>query len=337
MTASSQSRPAGLSEVWAARAWNVFNEGRPFSLVYPVLVLLAAWPIGLAPEGPIGLALLGALVLAAVMACFQFPLRGRVLLWLAAAASVPLLEPWRAPALLLGALAGYVFFTVFFWGTLYYRLRTGAPWTNFTRFWRLVATNSDPTSGNALEQIPKFTLALSAGTLLAESPNGGSITGVAASALLLAGFGELARKRFAARHLPDYPAQAGGAPAPSAKRVYVLVIDGANQQRLWQANTPHIDRLTTEGTEYLNVEPAYPAAPSSASPRCSPAPPPPSTACAPTSPPVSASEWNRSSTRSSARARRAAWSASRTCSTPSGTGSSARSPRCSRRSASTIR
>ena len=75
----------------------------------------------------------------------------------------PLLEPWRAPALLAGALAGWVFFTVFFWGSLYYHLRTGAPWTNFTRFWRLVATNSDPTSGNMLEQVPKMVMALSAG------------------------------------------------------------------------------------------------------------------------------------------------------------------------------
>src|SRR6187551_325564 len=100
---------AGPFEVWAARAWNVFNEGRPFTLVYPVLVLLAAELVGLAPDGPLGLALLGA-----------FPLRGRALLWLALAISVPLLEPWRAPGLVLGALAGWVFFTVFFWGTFYY-------------------------------------------------------------------------------------------------------------------------------------------------------------------------------------------------------------------------
>ena len=51
---------AGPLEVWAARAWNVFNEGRPFSIVYPLLVLLAAAPLGLAPAGPLGLALLGA-------------------------------------------------------------------------------------------------------------------------------------------------------------------------------------------------------------------------------------------------------------------------------------
>src|ERR687896_600417 len=135
---------AGPVEIWAARAWNVLNEGRPFSVVYPVLVLLAAALVGLAPDGPLVLALLGALGLSAGLACFPFPLRGRALLWLAALASVPLLEPWRAPTLLAGALAGYVFFTVLVWGSLYYPLRTGAPWTNFPRFWRLALTNSDP-------------------------------------------------------------------------------------------------------------------------------------------------------------------------------------------------
>src|SRR5918992_616582 len=110
---------AGAVEEWAARAWNVFNEGRPFSLVYPVLVLLAAAALGIGPDGPILLALTGALALAAVLACFPFPLRGRALLWLATAASVPLLEPWRAPALLAGAVVGYFVFTVLIWGSLY--------------------------------------------------------------------------------------------------------------------------------------------------------------------------------------------------------------------------
>src|SRR3954454_22583200 len=160
-------RAAGAVEVWAARAWNVFNEGRPFSVVYPVLVLLAAAPLELGPSGArLGVALVGSLAVAATLSRFSFPLRGRALLWLAAALAVPLVEPWRAPALLAGALAGYAFFTVVVWGSVYYRLRTGAPWTNGLRFWRLVLTNSDPTSGNALEQLPKLVIALSAGTLL---------------------------------------------------------------------------------------------------------------------------------------------------------------------------
>ena len=150
---------AGKLEIWAARLWNVFNEGRPFSLLYPVLVQLAA---GAGPP-----ALLCTLAFSAVLAPFSFALRGRALLWLAAAASVPLLEPWRLPGLLAAALAGYFAFTILLWGTVYYRLRTGAPWTNFLRFWRLVLSNSDSTSGNALEQLPKLVMALSAGSLVA--------------------------------------------------------------------------------------------------------------------------------------------------------------------------
>src|SRR5215210_6531168 len=241
---------AGSFEVWAARTWNVFNEGRPFSVVYPVMVLAAASLAGLAPDGSPALALLGALGLASVLACFQFPLRGRALLWLIAIASVPLLEPWRAPALLLGAVAGYFVFTVLIWGSLYYHLRTGAPWTNFTRFWRLILTNSDPTSGNALEQVPKFLMALSAGTLLAEEPGGGSLARIAVAAAIVAVLGALARRHFARTRMPCYPEPVPAAPgAPIAERVYVIVIDGANRARLRQAHTPAIDRLIGEGTE----------------------------------------------------------------------------------------
>jgi len=255
-------RSAGAFEVWAARAWNVFNEGRPFSIVYPAMVLVCAGPVGLAPDGSLGLALLGSLGLALVLSRFSFPLRARALLWLAAGASVPLLEPWRAPGLLLGAFAGYVFFTVFLWGSFYYHLRTRAPWTNFLRFWRLVATNSDPTSGNALEQLPKLVMTLGAARLLAEQPGPASGARIAAVALLVAALGTLAWRRFAATRLPSYPPrrpQPAPADAPIARRVYVIVVDGANRGRLWQAETPTIDRLAREGTEYLAVEPAYPA------------------------------------------------------------------------------
>jgi hypothetical protein len=274
MPGSEHSRPAARLEIWAARAWNVFNEGRPFSVVYPLLVLLAAALVGLAPEGPLGLALLGAAAVAFVLSRFAFPLRGRALLWLAAIAAVPLLEPWRTPGLLAGALAGYAFFTVVVWGSVYYHLRTGAPWTNGLRFWRLVLTNSDPTSGNALEQIPKLLITLSAATLLAEEPTAGSLARTTAALTIATALGALAARRFAKR-LPVYPDSAsalaappaGGAPTAAgarpgeglARRVYVIVVDGCNRGRLWQADAPVIDRLAREGTEYLAVEPAYPA------------------------------------------------------------------------------
>jgi hypothetical protein len=251
---------AGPVEVWAARAWNVLNEGRPFSVVYPVLVLLSAEVAGLGPDGSVGLALVGALLMAGVLAWFTFPLRGRALLWLGALACVPLLEPWRTPALLSGALAGWVVFTVVVWGSVYYHLRTGAPLTNGLRFWRLVLTNSDPTSGNALEQVPKMLITLSAATLLAEEPTASSLARIGLAAAVCALLGLVAWRRFAARRLPSYPEREPRAPGPAlARRVYVIVVDGANRERLWQADTPVIDRLAREGTEYLAVEPAYPA------------------------------------------------------------------------------
>jgi len=266
MTGAMESRrAAGSLEVWAARAWNVLNEGRPFSLVYPALVLVCAPPLGIGPDGSLLLALAGALGLALVESRFDFPLRGRALLWLALLISIPVLEPWRAPLLLAGAVAGWAFFTVVVWGSIYYHLRTGAAWTNGLRFWRLVLTNSDPTSGNALEQVPKLLMALSAATLLAEDPSPGSVGRIAAMALLVAALGAVAWRAFASRRLPRYPARSPSAgtvptdPQPLSGHVYVIVVDGCNRGRLWQARTPVIDRLAREGTEYLGVEPAYPA------------------------------------------------------------------------------
>jgi hypothetical protein len=179
--------------------------------------------------------------------------------------------------LLAGALAGYAFFTVVVWGSVYYHLRTGAPWTNGLRFWRLVLTNSDPTSGNALEQIPKLLIALSAATLLSEEPSGSSLARIAATLVIATALGALAARSFAKR-LPHYPARsaatgAGSAAGPRtaaqlarprtaaqpARRVYVIVVDGCNRGRLWQADAPAMDRLAREGGEYLAVEPAYPA------------------------------------------------------------------------------
>jgi hypothetical protein len=85
---------------------------------------------------------------------------------------------------------------------------------------------------------------------------------VGAATLLVAALGVLAGRRFARRHMPAYPPRATARPegtAALARRVYVIVIDGANRRRMWQARTPAIDRLSATGTEYLAVDPAYPA------------------------------------------------------------------------------
>ena len=94
-----RSEAAGGFEIWAARAWNVFNEGRPFSIVYPVLVLLCAAPVGLAPDGSLLLALAGTLGAGRGALALQFPLRSRALLWLVGAGLDPAARALaRAPA-----------------------------------------------------------------------------------------------------------------------------------------------------------------------------------------------------------------------------------------------
>ena len=73
--------------------------------------------------------------------------------------------------------------------------------------------------------------------------------------------GFVAWRRFDRDVLPAYPARFArdAEPAARARRVYVIVVDGANRERMWQAHTPTMDRLAREGTEYLDVDPAYPA------------------------------------------------------------------------------
>ncbi len=257
---------AGHAEVWAARAWNVLNEGKPFSIVYPPMAVAGAALVGAGPGGAVGWGLLAGLALSLVWARYAFPLRARALLWALLPAAFVVLQGWEALGLLAVGLGGWVFFTVFFWGSLYYHLRTGAPWTNFRRFWRLVATNSDPTSGNALEQVPKLVMTLSAVALVARDPSAASASRVALVALAAVLLGALASRWFARTKLPTYPPPIPAsreAREPLARRVYVIVIDGCNRERLRQASalgrTPILDRLIAEGTEYLDVQTAYPA------------------------------------------------------------------------------
>jgi hypothetical protein len=103
-------------------------------------------------------------------------------------------------------------------------------------------------------------MTLSAGNLLAEEPGLASAGWIALTAALAAAAGTVAWRSFERGRLPRYPERAPAlASGPRAERVYVIVVDGCNRGRLWQADAPVIDRLAREGTEYLAVEPAYPA------------------------------------------------------------------------------
>ena len=335
--AGSGHRAAGPVEVWAARAWNVFNEGRPFSVVYPVAGAAgrrarsasrptarsgsrcsARWPrrcAGAASRSR-----------CAAARCCGWRSRCRV----------PLLEPWRAPRAAAGRARRLAsFFTVVVWGTLYYHLRTGAPWTNGLRFWRLVLTNSDPTSGNALEQVPKIADDASApATLLAEEPSAGS---VAAGSRAAAAAGRAARRvawrRFARTRLPRYPARTPSSrigPALAAPRV-------RDRRRRLQPRAAlagqHAGDRPARARGHAStsrVEPAYPARTvvcfssmlTGAAPRRA-------RHALELRAAAGRAAASRSSTCSSATAAAAGSSGSRTCSTRSARTWCARSPRCS--------
>ena len=251
-------------EIFAARCWNVLNEGKSFHPVFVLgtFLLLHAfeWTDGAFWGRALpALGLVAPLVL--VFVRYDFPLRLRWALWgyLAAFAVVFRFADLAAVALAFGL---YVFFTVFFWGTIYYHLRTGAPLTNFTRFWRLVLENPDSTSGNFLEQMPKALVALLTLEYLMSAPvSGGRVGLVLGFAVVLAVVSWGVHERFF-DWKPVYPEGRtedvnGG--AALAKRVIVVVIDGCRLDRFREARKPYLEKMMALGTTFASVETAYPA------------------------------------------------------------------------------
>jgi hypothetical protein len=241
-------------EETAARLWNVLNEGKPFTLVFGVTMLL------LTGAPAVGFAAL--LPLAVAWWRHPWPLHLRLGLWAVSAALVVVAGglPLR-PALL--ALACFLTFTVVLWGTVYYHLRVDAPLTNFWRFWRLVIENPDPTSGNFLEQVPKVAAVLAFGHSSRPLP-----------LLWFAGAATWAIGALVHRHLVTWvptwatgernhdrrPVEAGPARCgPPSRKVVLLVIDGCRVDRLAEARTPFLDRLAAEGIAYDRCSTVYPA------------------------------------------------------------------------------
>ena len=251
---SGTTRSAGRLEEVAARAWNVLNEGKPFTPVFAGALLLAT---GAGLTG-----LIACLPLAIAWWRHAYPLHLRVALWIVgagvvvAAGGLPLV-----PAIV--GLGLYLFFTIGLWGSIYYHLRIGARLTNFTRFWRLVVENPDPTSGNLLEQVPKVAALLAAGHSARPLPVLW-LGGVAAWAI-----GALVHRRFftwvPGWAIGDKPADRRARPAGPARcgtpsrKVVLLVIDGCRYDRLQEADTPFLDRLAREGISYERCSTVYPA------------------------------------------------------------------------------
>ena len=257
-------RSASSFEVVAARLWNVFNEGKPFTPVFTlgIIALLSVPHLG---NGGYWLRAAGALLALAplfvVFYRFDFPLRLRVALWIYVGVFLVAFRfiDLTAIALILGI---YLSFTIFLWGTVYYHLRIGTSWLNFTRFWRLVLENPDPTSGNFLEQIPKLTLLVLAFQMLVARPTVGAYLAVEGFVLLLAITALLLHQWFftwppAPSMVPTTKRATNG--ERISRRFITIVIDGCRADRLLEANTPFIDRLRREGTDYTNTSTVYPA------------------------------------------------------------------------------
>jgi hypothetical protein len=257
-------KPASKFEIVAARLWNVLNEGKSFHPVFALGTFLLLH-LGEILDATFWMRALPALLAVAslvlVFVRYDFPLKLRWALWAFLVAFVLLFRFVDLAALGL-ALGLYVFFTVFFWGTLYYHLRTGAPKTNFIRFWRLVLENPDSTSGNFLEQVPKAMLVLFAlEYLVAEPMSTGRVVAVLVFTLAVGVAAYLVHRFFFDWKpvYPEEPTREVNVGEPLAKRVIVVVIDGCRLDRFREAEKPYLERMMARGTVYESVETAYPA------------------------------------------------------------------------------
>ena len=255
---------ASRFEIFAARAWNVLNEGKPFTPVF-TLGILALLSIPHLTDGGYwlraGLGLLALVPMFVVFYRFDFPLKLRIALWVYLGVFVTAFRFFDATAM--GLILGvYLTFTIVLWGTIYYHLRIGTSWFNFTRFWRLVLENPDPTSGNFLEQIPKLAILALAFQLLVERHSIWTFAAVEGFTLGAAIIALLLHQWFF-----TWP------PAPSlvptrmratagqriSRRFITIVIDGCRADRLLEADTTFIDKIRREGVDYIDTSTVYPA------------------------------------------------------------------------------
>ncbi|MBW3111795.1 MULTISPECIES: alkaline phosphatase family protein [Bacillaceae] len=257
-------KSASKFEKTAARCWNLLNEGKPFTPIFVVGTMTIFHFQGLLQGEWFSflISLLFTLPLFILYFYYDFPLFLRNYLWIPVIGYLLLFE---SPDLALWGLGIglYFFFTVFFWGTFYYHLRIGTDWLNFTRFWKLVLKNSDSTSGNAQEQLPKFLLLLSVWD--------GMMTNLSTGELLPTNdyfifCGVVFALAFILHHFlfdwkpKQYDSFTAGEPGEALNdKVVVIVIDGMRKERFYEANTPFLDGLMEKGTEYLNMETVYPA------------------------------------------------------------------------------
>ncbi|MCA0986277.1 alkaline phosphatase family protein [Guptibacillus algicola] len=257
---------SGFEKV-AARCWNLLNEGKPFTPIFVtgtvLLFYITQWStLGFWSSFFIGFA--AVLPLLVLYYNYDYPLFLRNYLWIPLVGYLLLFDHFSLTAALL-AVSLYFFFTVFFWGTFYYHLRIGTSWLNFTRFWKLVLKNSDSTSGNAQEQLPKFLLIIPIWVMVIDSASISSLS-IDWTKLLLFYAGIWLFSFILHRNLFDWKPDIKTSytdqvdkPITQNERVIMIVIDGMRKERFQEANTPFLDSLKKNGTEYSQMETVYPA------------------------------------------------------------------------------
>lgn len=259
-------KKASPFEKVAARCWNLLNEGKPFTPIFTIGTMLI---YSLPKLGSLSfcldllLGLLAILPLLIIYYLYDYPLFLRNYLWIPFTAFL-IIWDYVNLSLLFTGIGLYFFFTVFFWGTFYYHLRIGTSWLNFTRFWKLVLKNSDSTSGNAQEQLPKVLLLLSLWNLIIEKQTwSGSDIGVIVLFFLgILLFSWILHKNlfdWKPKIIPTFTSNVEERTDAINKKVIVMVIDGMRKERFEEANTPFLDYLRKNGTDYTRMETVYPA------------------------------------------------------------------------------
>ncbi|WP_214481556.1 alkaline phosphatase family protein [Bacillus sp. SM2101] len=260
-------KKASKFEKFAARCWNLLNEGKPFTPIFVIGTMLLFNLTTLFAGQSFSAFLLSFILILPVFILYfiyDFPLFLRNYLWIPFVIYLIIWNSVNVP-LLLFALGLYFFFTVFFWGTLYYHLRIGTTWWNFTRFWKLVLKNSDSTSGNAQEQLPKFLLLLSLWNLTFEQMHMGfelSYAPLLAFYVFLLLFAWILHRNLFDWKPKIISEKTNNAPEQKeamSDKVVVLVVDGMRKERFEEANTPFLDYLRKNGTDYSQMETLYPA------------------------------------------------------------------------------
>ncbi|MFX1465080.1 MAG: alkaline phosphatase family protein [Promethearchaeota archaeon] len=271
-------------EIYAARIWNLLNEGKSFFLIFTFFIFalrLLIIPIVVFVSSNFPLAtilsfeqfdfdsqaliwsILFAIPFLVLFIIFDFPLQYRAFLWVLLGVFILLFQYIDLISLLL-ILSFYFFFTVFLWGSVYYHFRVGTPLTNFTRFWKLVLTNPDSTSGNSLELLPKFLISLFLLTLFLRNPITNLTHILFIPYLIFLVVTIIMGVSSHVLYFRTIPKETGVHTTTVnnerlVDRIYVIVIDGCRKDRLEEANTPTIDHLRNEGTEYSNMRTTYPA------------------------------------------------------------------------------